>query len=262
MTREEPDELDSAPLAYENTEFLNSPDGRLLRIIAEYQEPMARFRRERIQDTVVFFGSARFRALDVASSELELLANTGSAEPAPHHEQPARPGEIERRAEPAEAEAMEAAGDGSVLARRRRLAGMVSTVADAAGAEAWSVTSEAPGSWRRRIAGWRLEPDDRVEIRCLEQHPNPCITPELNFDFHYFFMRKYWFAHSREGAVVFRAVGRWMMSSADAGADEEAAKKITVVIYGRVLKHVINLELRGEGCDCFGDWSCFSLRIP
>ena len=72
MTREEPDELDSAPLAYENSEFLNSPDGRLLRIIAEYQEPMARFRRERIQDTVVFFGSARFHAPDVANSELEL----------------------------------------------------------------------------------------------------------------------------------------------------------------------------------------------
>src|SRR5260370_16736340 len=93
--REEPDELEEAPLAYENSEFLNSPDGRLLRIMAEYQEPMARFRRERIQDTVVFFGSARFRPLDEASSELELLANTGSAQPAPDHEQPARPGEIE-----------------------------------------------------------------------------------------------------------------------------------------------------------------------
>ena len=95
MTSEVPDELDSAPLAYENAEFLNSPDGQLLRIIAKYQEPMARFRRERIQDTVVFFGSARFRAPDVANSELELLANTGSAQPAPEHEQPATPGEVE-----------------------------------------------------------------------------------------------------------------------------------------------------------------------
>jgi hypothetical protein len=83
------------PLAYENSEFLNSPEGRMLRIMAEYQEPMTRFRRERIQDTVVFFGSARFRALDVANSELELLANTGSAQPAPEHEQPASPEEIE-----------------------------------------------------------------------------------------------------------------------------------------------------------------------
>src|SRR5579871_4547944 len=95
MDRPMPDELQSAHLAYENSEFLNSPDGRILRIMAEYQEPMMRFRRERVQDTVVFFGSARFRALDVANAELELLANTGSAEPAPAEEQPARPEEIE-----------------------------------------------------------------------------------------------------------------------------------------------------------------------
>src|SRR5271154_96840 len=95
MTRHDHDALEKPPLAYENSDFLNSPDGRMLRILAEYQEPMARFRRERIQDTVVFFGSARFRALDVANSELELLENTGSAQPAPANEQPARPKEIE-----------------------------------------------------------------------------------------------------------------------------------------------------------------------
>src|SRR5580658_10965942 len=95
-TGTEPERLESAPLAYENAAFIDSPDGRTLRIMAEYTEPMARFRRERIQDTVVFFGSARFRALDVANSALELLANTGSAQPAPEHEQPATPEEIER----------------------------------------------------------------------------------------------------------------------------------------------------------------------
>ena len=51
-----------APLAYENEKFLNGPDGRILRILAEYQEPLSKFRRERIQDTIVFFGSARFRS--------------------------------------------------------------------------------------------------------------------------------------------------------------------------------------------------------
>ena len=62
----------------------------LLRIIAEYQEPMARFRRERIQDTVVFFGSARFRALDVAQGagaageyRLERTCAAGGAAGAP-----------------------------------------------------------------------------------------------------------------------------------------------------------------------------------
>src|SRR5258708_15611927 len=53
--------LKSAPLAYENEQFLDSPDGRVLRILSEYIEPLARFRREQIQDTVVFFGSARIK---------------------------------------------------------------------------------------------------------------------------------------------------------------------------------------------------------
>ena len=69
--------------------------GGWIRIMAEYSVPMARFRRERIQDTVVFFGSARFRARDVASKELELLANTGSKQPAPDEEQPASAAEVE-----------------------------------------------------------------------------------------------------------------------------------------------------------------------
>ena len=49
-----------APLAYQNEPFLNSPEGRILRILSEYSEPLSRFRREQIQDTVAFFGSARF----------------------------------------------------------------------------------------------------------------------------------------------------------------------------------------------------------
>src|SRR5262245_53628996 len=76
-----------APLAYENPTFFNGPDGRALRILAEYWEPLARFRRERIQDTVVFFGSARFASLDIAQRKLEVLEKPGSAHPAPPEEQ-------------------------------------------------------------------------------------------------------------------------------------------------------------------------------
>ncbi len=66
--------LKPAPLAYENEPFLNSPDGRILRILAEYSEPLSRFRREQIQDTVVFFGSARFRSRSDAQKTLTELA--------------------------------------------------------------------------------------------------------------------------------------------------------------------------------------------
>jgi uncharacterized protein (TIGR00730 family) len=258
MTREEPDELDPAPLAYENAEFLNSPDGRLLRIIAEYQEPMARFRRERIQDTVVFFGSARFRALDVANSELELLANTGSAQPAPEHEQPARPGEIESgEASRLKLKLAEAAVE---MARyyedARRLARMVAT---------WGAT--LPGRRHRFVVTSGggpgiMEAANRgaYEAGCktiglnirlpFEQHPNPYITPGLSFDFHYFFMRKYWFAYLAKALVVFPGgFGTLdeMFELLTLAQTKKLAKKITIVIYGsEYWKHVINLEMLVE----------------
>ncbi len=87
--------LDRAPLAYENPAFLNSPEGRPIRIVAEFLEPLARFRREQIQDTVVFFGSARFCGREEANHELELLDNTGSTQPAPS-ERAARQAEGDR----------------------------------------------------------------------------------------------------------------------------------------------------------------------
>ncbi|HEV2112634.1 MAG TPA: lysine decarboxylase, partial [Terriglobales bacterium] len=78
----EPGILESAPLAYENPDFVNSADGRILRIVAEYSEPLSRFRREKIQDTVVFFGSARFASRSDATRALEVLEKPGSAKPA------------------------------------------------------------------------------------------------------------------------------------------------------------------------------------
>ncbi len=61
--------LEPAALAYENRPFVNGPEGRILRMNAEYLEPLSRFRREKIQDTVVFFGSARFVNLESARGE-------------------------------------------------------------------------------------------------------------------------------------------------------------------------------------------------
>jgi uncharacterized protein (TIGR00730 family) len=258
MKPEVPDELDPAPLAYENSEFLNSPDGRLLRIMAEYQEPLARFRRERIRDTVVFFGSARFRALDVVSSELELLANTGSVEPAPHHEQPARPGEIES-GEPSRLK-LKLAEAAVEMARyyedARRLAGMVGTWAQTLPGRRhrFVVTSGGgPGIMEAANRGAYEAGCKTIGLNIelpFEQHPNSYITPELNFDFHYFFMRKYWFAYLAKALVVFPGgFGTLdeMFEVLTLAQTKKLAKKITVVIYGsEYWKHVINLELLAE----------------
>src|SRR6184192_2977361 len=88
----EPEILEAAPLAYENQEFLSSAEGRALRILSEYSEPLARFRHERIQDTVVFFGSARFASMSDAQGALTLLDKPGSARPADYEEQKKRMG--------------------------------------------------------------------------------------------------------------------------------------------------------------------------
>src|ERR1035438_6838187 len=69
--------LKSAPLAYKNEAFLNSPDGRILRLLSEYSEPLSRFRREQIQDTVVFFGSARVQSRDSAANQLSGVRDKG-----------------------------------------------------------------------------------------------------------------------------------------------------------------------------------------
>jgi len=255
MQRKNPGPLTAAPLAYENPEFLNSPDGRMLRIIAEYYEPMTRFRRERIQDTVVFFGSARFRALDVASHELELLENTGSITPAPADEQPARAHEVARgEASEQRLRLAEAAVEMSrYYEDARTLAGLVSR---------WAMT--LPGRRRRYVitsggGPGIMEAANRgayeagaktigLNIKLpFEQMPNPYITPDLNFEFHYFFMRKFWFAYLAKALVVFPGgFGTMdeMFELLTLAQTQKLAKKITVVIYGpSYWKSVINLDV-------------------
>jgi len=253
---EMPEHLESAPLAYENPQFLNSPDARILRIMAEYQEPLSRFRRERIQDTVVFFGSARFRALDVAAANFELLANTGSTEPAA--EQPAPLEEIEQ---------------GRATGARLRLAG--AAIEMAAYYEDARTLANMLATWAKSLPGPRhrfvvtsgggpgiMEAANRgayeagaktigLNIKLpFEQEPNPYITPSLNFDFHYFFMRKYWFAYLAKALVIFPGgFGTLdeMFELLTLAQTNKLAKRITTIIYGSPYwKSVINLDVLAE----------------
>ena len=235
--------LATAPLAYENSTFLNSADGRLIRIVSEYMEPLARFRREQIQDTIVFFGSARFRSLEDADHALELLENTGSRQPAPSHEQPASAPDI-------------ASGRASVLQLKRavaavemaryyedarRLAQMLTTWAKTIPSRKsrFVVTSgggpgimEAANRGASEAGGKTIGMNIRLPF---EQSPNPYITPALNFEFHYFFMRKLWFAYLAKALVVFPGgFGTLdeMFELLTLAQTHKLAKKITVVVYG------------------------------
>jgi uncharacterized protein (TIGR00730 family) len=249
-----PPPLDRAPLAYENSTFLNSADGRLIRIVAEYCEPLARFRKEQIQDTVVFFGSARFRGREEADLALELLDNTGSTRPAPSEEQPASiPQIVEGTATNLQRKRAVAAVE---MARyyedARRLAQLLTYWAKAIPSRRhrFVVTSgggpgimEAANRGAYEAGGKTIGLNIRLPF---EQSPNPYITPSLNFEFHYFFMRKLWFAYLSKALVVFPGgFGTLdeMFEILTLTQTQRLAKKITVVIYGaEYWKKVFNLQ--------------------
>lgn len=249
-----PPPLDRAPLAYENSTFLNSADGRLIRIVSEFQEPLARFRREQIQDTVVFFGSARFRGREEADHALELLDNTGSTQPAPIEEQPAKPVEIAagRATDLQRKRAVAAVEMARYYEDARRLAQLLTQWAKTIPSRKhrFVVTSGGgPGIMEAANRGAYEVGGKTIGMNILlpfEQRPNPYITPSLNFEFHYFFMRKLWFAYLAKALVVFPGgYGTLdeMFEILTLVQTQKLSKKITVVIYGpEYWRKVFNLD--------------------
>jgi uncharacterized protein (TIGR00730 family) len=248
-----PPALPQAPLAYENPDFLGSPDGRLLRILSEYSEPMARFRRERIQDTVVFFGSARFASLETANQQLELLKNTGSVELAPASEQPAAAPDataLQRSRAEAAVEMARYYEDARTLARMitewaMKLPGRRHRFVITSGGGPGIMEAANRGAWEAggKTIGLNI-------MLPFEQRPNPWITPALNFNFHYFFMRKYWFAYLAKALVVFPGgFGTLdeMFELLTLDQTHKLAKPITIVIYGSSYwKNVIDLQMLAD----------------
>jgi uncharacterized protein (TIGR00730 family) len=251
QTLDSPDHLlHPAPLAYFNPEFLNSPDGRILRIMSEYAEPLSRFRREKIQDTVVFFGSARFASLSETEKALTILEKPGSARPAGPEDLPG--GKDGDALQTALKRAHAAVEMSRFYEDARKLAHMLTE---------WTVT--LPGKRRRFVVTSGggpgiMEAANRgaheaggktigLNIRLpFEQFPNPYITPELNFEFHYFFMRKYWFAYLAKALVVFPGgFGTLdeLFEILTLAQTQKLAKKIIVIVYGKEYwSRVLNLE--------------------
>ena len=151
-------------IAYEDLEFLDSDEGRPIRIQAEYLKPLRTFRQARIEDTIVFFGSARLQpdgplghyyeaARDLAYRVTEWSRSQGEAQ----HRFVVCTG-----------------GGGGIMEAANRGA------------------SEAGG------------PTIGLNIGLPhEQRPNEWITPDLALEFRYFFMRKLWFAHLARAMIAF-----------------------------------------------------------
>ena len=152
------------PVAYRNEEFLDTDDARPLRILAEYLEPMHVFHEERIRDTIVFFGSARLAAEGPLGRYYEAARELARRVTAWSKSHPQH----------AHRHVVCTGGGGGIMEAANRGA------------------SEAGG----KTIGLNIGLPH-------EQRPNPYITRKLTFEFHYFFMRKLWFAHLARALVVF-----------------------------------------------------------
>jgi len=152
------------PVAYREEAFLHSPESRPLRILSEYLWPLAHFQEEKIQDTIVFFGSARI-------------------------EEDGPLGRYYREARELARLLTEWAA--SVSDSRRRF-----VICSGGGPGIMQAANQGASEAGGRSIGLNIGLPH-------EQRPNPYITPELSFQFHYFFMRKFWFVYLAKAVVLF-----------------------------------------------------------
>ena len=195
------------PVAYKNEEFVDSPDARAIRILSEYLQPLSQFQAEKVQDTIVFFGSARIK---------------------------------------------EDGPLGRYYNDARELARLLTLWSDALpdNTRRFVVcTGGGPGIMEAANRGAIDANGKTIGLNIglpFEQWPNPYITPDLSFEFHYFFMRKFWFAYLAKALVVFPGgFGTLdeLMEVLTLVQTQKLVKKMVVVLYGPGFwKEVINFD--------------------
>jgi uncharacterized protein (TIGR00730 family) len=197
-----------SPRAYKNEKFLDSGAARSLRILSEYLEPLDRFRREKIHDTIVFFGSARIRE--------------GHPVMGRYYDEARELGRL-----------LTVWSDNLANSHRRFVI----------------CTGGGPGIMEAANRGAEDAGGKTIGLNIglpFEQWPNPYITPELSFEFHYFFMRKFWFAYLAKAMVVFPGgFGTLdeLVELLTLAQTQKLEKKIVILLYGTSFwKEILNFD--------------------
>jgi uncharacterized protein (TIGR00730 family) len=221
--------MSQQPMAYLYPEFLESPEARPIRILSEYLEPLRRFKDQKIQDTVVFFGSARVDSRERAERALQTLRARGVRNADDHYQ-------LELKKSRKALEWARYYEDARELARM--LAAW--TLSLQSENHRFVVTSGGgPGIMEAANRGAREGGGKTIGLNIrlpFEQGANPYITDGLHFEFHYFFMRKFWFAYLAKALVIFPGgFGTLdeLFEILTLVQTDKLSKQIGVVLYGR-----------------------------
>ena len=228
--------MQNQPLAYYDRAFLESEEARPIRILAEYLEPLRRFRIQNIQDTVVFFGSARIGSRIRAEQALKRLRN-------------GRRGRDYAAALKRGRKAVEWSRyyeDARTLAKKLT---KWSLSLDSPHHRFVVCSGGGPGIMEAANRGAREAGGKTIGLNIrlpFEQGANRYITPGLHFEFHYFFMRKFWFAYLAKALVIFPGgFGTLdeMFEILTLAQTRKLSNEMCVILYGREYwEQILDLE--------------------
>ena len=227
--------------AYRNMDFINSADARVIRILAELLEPEQRFQKNDIKDMIVFFGSARTMPPDEAENYLKNVEEKINAS-----------GDIEKIHFQEELENAKNQifmsryyQDAVQLAKRLTLWSKSLNpksrfiVCSGGGLGIMEASNRGANEAGGKTIGLNISIP-------MEQFFNQYITPELNFEFHYFFMRKFWFVYLTRGFVIFPGGFGTLDELFEVLTllqTRKLKKQIPIVIYGsKYWKQVVNFD--------------------
>ena len=227
--------------AYENDNFLNSADGRVLRMLAEYLHPKSKFRKHKIMDTIVFFGSARLKSKRDALADFRKInkmnpKSSGFAQKLRYSQLMV---DMSRYYE-----------DAVELSRRLT---EWSLNLDTTANRFIVCTGGGPGVMEAANKGAKKAGGYSVGLNIsipFEQFVNRYVTPDLSFEFHYFFMRKFWFAYLSKALIIFPGGFGTMDECFEVLTlvqTEKIKKKLLMVIYDeKYWKSIINFDVLVE----------------
>mmetsp|Transcript_28521 Transcript_28521/g.62231 ORF Transcript_28521/g.62231 Transcript_28521/m.62231 type:complete len:590 (+) Transcript_28521:47-1816(+) len=237
--RDRPERCPSPPRAYKKMDFLNSGNARILRIMCEFEEPRVRLEANGIDNIVMIFGSARSKSREEYDAALAELRTKVKSDPSvqPSLTRLERMDFLCRYHE----ETKKLAGLITKFSMERKAQGLP-TYAVGTGAGPGMMESANEGAWR--AGGDSLGFGISLPF---ETGLNPYVTPELGFEFHYFFTRKYWMSYKCQGLVV--APGGYgtcdelfeILTLMETG---KIKRKLPVILFGeQYWKDVLNLDM-------------------